>query len=197
MEEAFELHHGWWIGLADKVYGYCLSGEETSITNITNVGFGSQNLPQSPSRFYSFSLATLVGKMSMLLKAGPVGTNNGPWLGLLRKGASQVALVVRNLPANAGDSRDVGLISRYQVAIYVWILEDLMQLTSGLSVIQLLFFSFTFLVFFPSFCPLLLSFPSAFLAGFSPLNKKRIYRLFMQHKQNDGRSCLLLKEFLK
>ena len=78
MEEAFELHHGWWIGLADKVYGYCLSGEETSITNITNVGFGSQNLPQSPSRFYSFSLATLVRKMSMLLKLGQLELIMGP-----------------------------------------------------------------------------------------------------------------------
>ena len=70
MEEAFELHHGWWIGLSDKVYGYSLSGEKISITNITNVGFGSQNLPSSPSRFCFFPLATLVRKMSMLLKLG-------------------------------------------------------------------------------------------------------------------------------
>ena len=29
---------------------------------------------------------------------------------ILKHGASQVALVVKNLPANAGDVRDVGLI---------------------------------------------------------------------------------------
>ena len=60
----------------------------------------------------SFSLSALVYLMCLLLKSRRKGSLTRIRRSNSRQGASQVALVVKNPPVNAGNIRDTGLIPR-------------------------------------------------------------------------------------
>ena len=68
-------------------------------------------LQSFPSLYVSPEFQTLVSDMTFLDNPSVPGTwHLQMWIHYIPPGVSQVALVVKNLPANAGDIRDVGLI---------------------------------------------------------------------------------------